>query len=91
MSDPATLAKFSTLIRNRMGLEVISAPVVDEEIVNNEDGSTFLRFRRWEPWEIVVLTLGCIAFVLICVGLGYYIYRRRKQASASPVIQRVQA
>lgn len=86
MSDQVTLARFATLLKNKAGHEVVKAPVVNEVVQNNENGTAILLSRSFQPWEIVVTTLGCIAFVLLCAGLGYF-YRRRKQASASPVIQ----
>lgn len=68
--------KFAQLVKQKTGEEVVATPVLTEERVVREDGGpSWFSWRLWRPWEIVVLTLACVATLLCCIGAAVYLWR----------------
>lgn len=82
--------KFARLVRQKTGEEVVTAPLITEErVVRADGGPSWFSWRLWRPWEIVLLTLGCIAICLCCIGAGVYVWRiNHKQPGDGVVFSR---
>lgn len=79
--DSATRTEVARLLKAKTGEDVIVQPTATAERSVAADGSSSSLWRRFLPWEVVLICLGALALACCCGAAAFLRYRRNKKAS----------